>query len=219
MLHKLTTGTADAPVCVSSRASRLRRTEAATPSASRACWEFWAAAFSTVWRSRGMKSEAWLKVSPTDGADLKIKLTVGEKGCKSNSMTLLVWLTFESPQHGLKVGLSDQGGGGLQSESFLQPVEQSGRNLHSEAAAPLRQHRHCVHQGALVNWKRRNISARLQHLKVLPRPPPADRSRGGADTPSCCKYGMNITATEELRVWLEVPDTAWWLQLAIPLEK
>lgn len=29
---------------------------------------------------------------------------------------------------------------------------------------------------------------------------------------------MNITATDELRVWLEVPDTAWWLQLEIPEE-
>ena len=27
---------------------------------------------------------------------------------------------------------------------------------------------------------------------------------------------MNITATAALNVWLEVPDTAWWLQLAIP---
>lgn len=34
--------------------------------------------------------------------------------------------------------------------------------------------------------------------------------------PSCCRYGMNITAAAELRVWLEVPDTAWWLQLEIP---
>lgn len=52
------------PVCVSSRANRLKRTDAATPSASRACWEFCAAAFSIVWSSNGMRSEAWARVSP-----------------------------------------------------------------------------------------------------------------------------------------------------------
>lgn len=30
---------------------------------------------------------------------------------------------------------------------------------------------------------------------------------------------MNIVATWALRVWLEVPDTAWWLQLATPKQK
>lgn len=56
-------GTAS-PVWVSNIASRLRRTEAATPSASKACWEFCATAFSRVWRSKDVKSEAWASVSP-----------------------------------------------------------------------------------------------------------------------------------------------------------
>lgn len=37
--------------------------------------------------------------------------------------------------------------------------------------------------------------------------------------PSCCKYGINMAVTAELRVWLEVPDTAWWLQLPIPIKQ
>jgi len=42
----------------------------------------------------------------------------------------------------------------------------------------------------------RNIT--MQSLEEFP----------GPKIPSCCKEGMNITATAELRVWLEVPDTA-----------
>lgn len=62
--NKMTLETTASPVCVSNIASRLRRTEAATPSASKACWEFCATAFSRVWRSKDVKSEAWASVSP-----------------------------------------------------------------------------------------------------------------------------------------------------------
>ena len=67
------------PGCASSNVSRLKRTEAATPSASRACWEFCATAFSTVWMSKGTRSEAWARVSPkkqrrSDSTGLRIQL-------------------------------------------------------------------------------------------------------------------------------------------------
>lgn len=62
--NKVTLESTASPVCVSNIASRLKRTEAATPSASKACWEFCATAFSRVWRSKDVKSEAWANVSP-----------------------------------------------------------------------------------------------------------------------------------------------------------
>lgn len=52
------------PVSVSSSASRLKKTEAVMPTASKACWEFCTTALSSVCRSKGMKSEAWPRVSP-----------------------------------------------------------------------------------------------------------------------------------------------------------
>lgn len=61
--------------------------------------------------------------------------------------------TSEGPQHSLQVGLSDQGGGGLQAEGLLQPVQESGGDLDGESAGPLGEHGHGVHQGSFMHWK------------------------------------------------------------------
>lgn len=61
--------------------------------------------------------------------------------------------TSEGPQHGLQVGVSDQGGGGLQAEGLLQPVQESGGDLDGESAGPLGEHGHGVHQGSFMHWK------------------------------------------------------------------
>lgn len=66
-------------------------------------------------------------------------------------MSPCVSLTFEGPQHGLKVGMPNQRGGGLQGERLLEPIQQSDGNFHREAVAPLGEHRHCVHQCALMD--------------------------------------------------------------------
>lgn len=62
-----------------------------------------------------------------------------------------VLVTFKGSQHGLKVGVSNQRGGGLKGESFLQPIQESFGNLYCEAATPLGEHRHCVYQRPLMN--------------------------------------------------------------------
>lgn len=54
-------------------------------------------------------------------------------------MCVCVYATFESPQHGLQVGMSDSGGGGLEGEDLLQPVEQGRGHLHHQATSPLGQ--------------------------------------------------------------------------------
>ncbi len=142
------------PVCVSKRARRHKRTEAATPSASRACWEVCATAFSTVWRSRGVRSEAWARVSPKPRKRWKhwCEALIQFKELKSHGVVRRFgWLTFEGTQHCLKVGVSNQRGGRLEAESFFKPIQQSGGNFHCETIAPLGEHGHGVHQGALVN--------------------------------------------------------------------
>lgn len=67
------------------------------------------------------------------------------------SITFLVCLTFEGPQHGLKVGVSNWRGGCLEGESFLKPIQQSSGNFNGETIAPLGENRHCMYQGSLVN--------------------------------------------------------------------
>lgn len=71
-----------------------------------------------------------------------------------------------------------------------------------------------MHQGSFMDW---NTEERAHgQYSVNSKGGGAGPSGLGKLAPSCCRYGMNITATAELRVWLEVPDTAWWLQLEIP---
>lgn len=67
----------------------------------------------------------------------------------------MVWLTFESPQHGLQVGMSDGRGGSFEGEGLLQPVEQGNGHLHCQATGPPGQNHHSMHQGALVDYGRK----------------------------------------------------------------
>lgn len=75
--------------------------------------------------------------------------------------------TSEGPQHGLQVGVSHQGGGGLQAEGLLQPVQESGGDLHGESAGPLGEYGDSMHQGSFMDWT--TEEREHGHLRVTSR--------------------------------------------------